>query len=277
MLIAQISDCHIVEVGSVFSGRIDTGAALERAVALLNSTRPRPDLVVATGDLVNDARPAQYEYLAAILEHLEIPLAVIAGNHDDRALMRAHLGAHLPASVLADHDAADPIHYTIDYGDLRLIALDTVVPGEPYGHLDGGQLAWLERELSQHRGRPTVIVMHHPPFASGLEWMDEVGLMNSDELAAVISAEDNLLALLAGHVHRPISTRFAGAVASCAPSTGMQLELALDGARYGYSDEPGAIALHWFGGDGRLVTHVTPVPKPTVWIPDWAENLDRYR
>lgn len=275
MLIAQISDCHIVECGSVFSGRVDTGAALEYAVGALNTSSPRPDLVVATGDLVNDARPAQYERLATILGDLEIPLVVIPGNHDDRALMRAHLGAYLPTPVIECRRDCDPIHYRVELDGLGLIALDTVVPGEPFGHIERAQLDWLHDELADDPQYPTVIAMHHPPFTTGLTWMDGVGLTNADELAHILVAFPNVIAVLCGHVHRPITTCFAGTLASCAPSTAMQLALALDGARYGYSDEPGAIALHRFEPESGLVTHLTPIPRPSVWIPDWALDTDQ--
>ena len=50
VLIAQISDLHITPPGALAYGRVDTAAALLRAIDTLNAMSPRPDLVVISGD-----------------------------------------------------------------------------------------------------------------------------------------------------------------------------------------------------------------------------------
>ena len=88
MLIAQITDCHIVEPGGLMADRVDPAAGLRRAIAVINDLDPRPDLVLATGDLVNDGTPAQYDHLVPLLDQIAAPLLVIPGNHDDRTELR---------------------------------------------------------------------------------------------------------------------------------------------------------------------------------------------
>ena len=93
MLIAQISDLHVAAEGSLVVGKVNSRAALADAVARLNALRPRPDLVVITGDLVNGPKPGEYEALAPLLKPLAIPWCAIPGNHDDRGGIAADISA----------------------------------------------------------------------------------------------------------------------------------------------------------------------------------------
>src|ERR1700688_1813601 len=89
VLIAQISDLHIKPPGSLAYERVDTASALERCVAALNALRPRPDLVVISGDLADTPTAEEYEHLKRLLAPLELPFVAIPGNHDSREMMRA--------------------------------------------------------------------------------------------------------------------------------------------------------------------------------------------
>jgi 3',5'-cyclic AMP phosphodiesterase CpdA len=53
MLIAQITDLHIRPGELLAYGRVDTASCLRRAVAALQALDPLPDVVLATGDLVD--------------------------------------------------------------------------------------------------------------------------------------------------------------------------------------------------------------------------------
>lgn len=249
MRVAQISDFHVAVAGSDYDRRRETAAHLERAVAQLARLDPRPDLVLCTGDLVQDGTEAEYRRLAGLLEPLPIPWYVIPGNHDDRELLRATFGGrgYLPAQ--------GPLCYVLDAGPLHLIALDTHVPGEPGGRVGEEQLAWLEARLGAAAGRPTLLFMHHPPFRTGIAAMDAMGLEDPDALAAVVRRHPQVERVLCGHLHRPIVARFAGTLASTCPSTGWQVALDLrQGGRITSVPEPPAYQLHLWLGDG-LVSH----------------------
>lgn len=266
MLIAQITDCHIVANGELLAGRVDTAAALRRAIDHLSRMTPRPDVVLATGDLVNDARPEEYDQLVEILDGLgEIPLVVIPGNHDDRDEMRRRFPG-LPGPE--EHDGR--LDRIVEGYPVRIVALDTTEPGEHGGRIRPDQMGWLDAVLAAEPDRPTLIAQHHPPFTTGIDWMDEVGLEGAELEAQVLARHHHVVGVVAGHVHRLVMTPFGGTVASCWPSTGAQVALRLDGARYRYTDEPAAVAVHRWTPDDGLASHLSPVVDAATWLPDWA-------
>lgn len=263
MLIAQITDCHVVAAGRQFSGRVDTAAGLAAAVGQLNAMHPRPDVVLATGDLVNDGTAEEYAHLAAILADLEIPLHAVPGNHDDRRGLRSALGDPAPGGP------DQRIDFVVEDYPVRLVGLDTTVPGDHGGAIDPDQMTWLEDQLAAEPDRPTLLFQHHPPFLTGIAWMDEVGLRHADREIAVIERHPNVVAVICGHVHRPIHTVIGSAAVSIAPSTGAQVALELDGTPHVYLDDNPALALHHWDG-ARLRSHVVQIGDRERWLPDWA-------
>lgn len=263
MLIAQITDMHLKAEGELLYDRIDTAGYLERAVAHIAALDPKPDIVIATGDLVEGGKPEEYARLRRLLAPLTMPVFVVPGNHDARDALREGFADHawLPRSGF--------LQYAIEDLPLRLIALDTLVPGKGHGELCEERLAWLEARLSERTDAPTLLFMHHPPFACGIAAFDKARLVRGGErLAELVRRHGNVRRLLCGHVHRPIQAIWAGTLASIAPSTAHQSTLDLhDGAPLSMMMEPPAIALHHWTGDGGLVTHVSYVgdfdgPKP---------------
>jgi 3',5'-cyclic AMP phosphodiesterase CpdA len=255
MLIAQITDLHISTPGSANDRFFRTPEHLERAVAHLNGLSPRPDVVLATGDLVERGEPAEYARLRAILDGLTMPFYVIPGNHDAREpLARAFAdGGYLPQEGY--------LHYAVERWPVRLIGLDTVVPGAAGGRLCTERLAWLEARLGEAPAQPTVVFMHHPPFVTGMRAMDAMGLEGGEGLAGVIARHPQVERVLCGHQHRPIIRRFAGTVAAVCPATAHQLVLDLDSTpRVAVVMEPPACMLHlWLGPEAGLVSHVSVI------------------
>jgi 3',5'-cyclic-AMP phosphodiesterase len=262
MLIAQISDMHIKPPGELLYKRIDTAGFLERAVAHVNALDPRPDVVLATGDLVDSGTVEEYALLRQLLAPLAMPVHLIPGNHDARDALRA---------VFADHAYLPRdgfVQYAIDGLPVRLIALDTLVPGKGHGELCAERLDWLEARLGESDA-PTILFMHHPPFDCGIDFFDGMGLMQGrPRLAELVRRHGNVERVMCGHVHRPIQVRWAGTMASIAPSTAHQATLDLrDKAPISMKMEPPGIALHlWRPGTG-LVTHLSYVgtyegPRP---------------
>ncbi|WP_461209959.1 phosphodiesterase [Desulfocurvus sp. DL9XJH121] len=257
MLIAQISDSHLTATGTA-CGVADTAGALARAVNWLNALDPAPDVVVLTGDVADSGQPEGYEAAAGILGGLDAPCLALPGNHDQRARMRSGLAA-LPGAC--GRGPGGRIQFAEDAGGVRLVGLDTLVPGRPGGALDAGALDWLRGALD-HAG-PVMLFMHHPPFAVGVPGMD-LAFGGSGELAAVVRGAGNVLAVCCGHLHLPVATRFAGAQACTAPSVGMplHLDLATDGPPQ-FMTEPPGLALHLAGpgqGGWRVATHFPLVP-----------------
>jgi Icc protein len=253
VLIAQISDMHVKAEGQQLYDRIDTAAYLERAVAHVMGLNPLPDLVVATGDLVEGGKPEEYARLRCLLAPLSMPLYIIPGNHDARTAMREAFADH---AYLAD---AEFLHFAIDDLPVRLIGLDTLVPGKGHGELCAARLGWVRDRLNEQTDKPTLIFMHHPPFDCGIDAFDGARLTKGDtELAELVRRHGKVERVMCGHVHRPIQVRWAGTMASIAPSTAHQATLDFEpGAPLSMMMEPPAIALHQWRPATGLVTHVS--------------------
>lgn len=255
MIIAQITDMHITTDAGKCQQRYATAEHLARAVAHLNALTPRPDVALATGDLVDAGGMAEYERLRDLLMPLSMPVYLIPGNHDDRANI---------ATVFSDHaylpENGDFLHYVIDDWPVRLIALDTLVPGKGGGDLCAARLSWLDARLAEPRDKPLLIFMHHPPFATGIQYMDAQGLASTDAFAALLSRHEPVERIVCGHLHRAITQRFANTVALTAPATAHQLALDLrsDKKRLSAVMEPPGCMLHcWMGDGGGLVSHLS--------------------
>jgi 3',5'-cyclic-AMP phosphodiesterase len=256
MLIAQITDTHVLTPDRLAYGRVETNACLARAVETLLREDPRPDVVLLTGDLVDGGAPAEYATLRALLAPLPMPVLVIPGNHDERgALARAFSDhAYLPRAGF--------LHYVVEDHPMRLIGLDTIVPGQTGGTLCAERLDWLEARLASAPDRPTLIFMHHPPFATGIAHMDDIGLDPGAgaALAAVIRHHPQVERIVAGHVHRTIHVRFAGTAVSVAPSTAHQVTLDLrHDAPVSFTLEPPGYHLHRYTRPTGLVTHAVTI------------------
>lgn len=267
MLIAQISDCHIVEHGDLMADRVDSSIGLRRAVDRLNALGDELDVVIATGDLVNDGRPAQYERLAELLAPLDAPLLAVPGNHDDRTELRARY-------ELPDGSPDEPIDHVVELGNVRLVCLDTTIPGRHDGGLSATQLAWLDDVLGADPQRRTLIVQHHPPFPSGIQAMDRYQLAGAPAEAEIVARYPAVAAIVTGHYHRPIMCGFGGTTAFCCPSTAAQLADRLGPGPTTYVDEAPALALHVVDDSDvasvAVRTHVVQLADAATWVPSWA-------
>jgi Icc protein len=258
MIIAQITDLHVVARDRLCYRQIPTNAQLAEAVAHLNSLMPRPDVVIASGDLTDHGHDDEYEVLREILAPLTAPVFVIPGNHDRReALAKAF--ADQPYMPRA---GAPFIHYAIDDYPIRLVGLDTSVPEHHHGLMCEERLRWLDATLSARPDHPTLIFMHHPPFRTGVHWMDGSGLHGGRAMEEIVARHPNVIRVAAGHIHRPIHVAWAGTIASTAPSTCHQVTLDLAGGDgYEFVMEPRAIQLYVFDPGYGLVSHLSYVPN----------------
>lgn len=256
MIIAQISDLHVQPEGQKAYGIVDTNGLLRAAIAHLNHLTPQPDIVVATGDLVDERTEAEYQMLREIVAPLKAPLYFVMGNHDDRIAFRSIFPnlAYLPAE--------GPLHYTLENYPVRIIVLDTLVDGEGYGEIDDSQLRWLDTQLAQQPRKPTIIFMHHPPFATGMAGMDQIRCRGSQNLAQVVSQYPCVRRVACGHVHRTIQTLWAGTLGSVAPSVAHQVALSLlPDSPPAFVMEPPAFQLHLWNDTTELVTHTVPIGR----------------
>ena len=247
-LLVQLSDSHI---GADW-GDGDSVARLAAAVESVRNLVPNPDAVLITGDLADHATEVEYEEARDLLATLEAPLHVLPGNHDDRGTLRRLFG--VPG---AD---SEPVQYAVDLGPLQLVVIDSTRPGEDRGELDADRLGWLAATLEAAPDTPTLLAMHHPPVATGIPAIDEIGLPPAERqaLGKVIEAHPQVRRIVAGHMHRTVSAELAGRTVLAVPSTYVQARLEFGAEEIRLSTEPCGFAVHaWL--DGELVSHVQPV------------------
>jgi len=254
MIIAQISDMHVSSAGAAADAAYGGGARLAQAIRHLNGLTPRPEMVLATGDLVAIGKSEEYTRLRTLLSDLELPVYLMPGNHDDRDLLRDTFPDHpyLPSTGF--------LNYEIDAGPFRILMLDSVVPGHSHGELCAERLDWLAGRLRQAPDRPTLVCLHHPPFSTGIAKMDETILRGADGFGRIVAANPQIERVLCGHLHRPIMRRYHGTVASTCPSTTFQITLDLeDVPRLGVIKEAPACYLHLWHPEEGLVTHTSVI------------------
>ena len=252
-IIAQISDLHIGLPDGDMDRQVGTADYLAAAVKHLNELEPGPDLVVISGDLVDKREAGEYQRLRGLLDPLAMPYLLMVGNHDHRARLRDAFSDH----GYLNRGPGDFIQYCHEAGDLNLIVLDTLIDGSAEGELCELRLAWLDEALRQHDPSRTMIFMHHPPFRTGIELMDGMGLRDAEAFLDILQRHAPVLRVQCGHLHRPIQKLAAGTLIATAPSAAHQIALDLKaGGGLAIAFEPPAALLHvWFGPEDGLITH----------------------
>ena len=222
MLIAQISDTHILSSASDPPAAQLRADCLRRCVADIN--QQLPDAVVFTGDTVQHGQSEEYARLRELLAPLYVPLYLIPGNRDDNEAMRTAFNdkTYLPES-------GDFLHYTVEDYPIRLVALDSTLSGERKGRFCPERQAWLDQVLSDQPNRPALLFIHHPPFDVGDHYID--GYRRPEEAAAladIVSRHPQVVGMLCGHVHWPVERQWAGTSARIMPSVAVDLRKGID-------------------------------------------------
>jgi 3',5'-cyclic AMP phosphodiesterase CpdA len=250
LLIAQISDTHILTLESDHPAAQLRADCLRRCIADINEQRP--DAVIFTGDTVQHGQPEEYARLRELLAPLHVPLYLIPGNRDDNEAMRAAFNdkTYLPES-------GDFLHYTVEDYPIRLVALDSTLSGERKGRFCPERQAWLDQVLSDQPNRPTLLFIHHPPFDVGDHYID--GYRQPEEagaLADIVSRHTQIVGMLCGHVHWPIERQWAGTSARIMPSIAVDVRKGVDESE---AREQPIYVLHRFSAETGVVSEARMV------------------
>ncbi len=209
--VMQLTDCHLYADPSQCLLGLNTLNTLDQVISLAQDVMGKPELVLATGDLVHDASDAGYKRLRSRLSRIGAPAYCLPGNHD------------LPGklSLLLNQDN---VHTTasVQVGGWSLVFLDTTIPGETGGHLAEDQFRLLERELSQHQDKHTLVCMHHQPVPVGSEWIDSIGLDNGEKFMQIVDRHQQVKGVLCGHIHQEFEGEHDGVRLMGTPSTCIQ-------------------------------------------------------
>lgn len=265
-LIVHLSDTHLTGGAAALHGVVDPDANLAGALAGLAGLRPAA--VVITGDLADTGDADAYARLRALVEPAADAIGArvvwVMGNHDERRAFRAGLRG--------ERDPGDaPVDEVIDLDGLRLVVLDSTVPGHHHGELADEQLAWLASVLAAPAPRGTLIAMHHPPVPTPLELMRHVELREQQRFAEVIAGTD-VRGIIAGHLHYSTFSTFAGVPVSVASASCYTMDLRVAGP--GVRGQAGGQAFNLVHvHDDRIVHSVVPVGEWSTAYEITAEQL----
>ncbi|MFD1612149.1 phosphodiesterase [Sphingomonas tabacisoli] len=261
MLIAQITDIHLgfdPDNPAEFNRK-----RLDQVLKLLTGMKPMPNLLLATGDLVDRGDGESYRRLKNALSICPFPVWPCLGNHD----LRDQFLDHFPEIPTVDGF----VQYEIDAGPVRFLVLDTLEEGRHGGAFCETRARWLRTRLAEQPDRDTMIVMHHPPVDTGIEWMttdpEEPWVTR---FAEAIEGHRQIRSIICGHLHRAISVGWRGTNIAICPSTAPQVALELAPIDPDVPDnrpmivaDPPAFALHKWNGR-ELVSHFDTADEHTM-------------
>ncbi|WP_221585698.1 phosphodiesterase [Microbacterium sp. G2-8] len=268
--IVHVSDTHLLAGDARLGGRYDTTANLSALLARIEQL-DRADALVFTGDLADLGEPGAYRELKDLVDpvaaRMGVPVAWVAGNHDERPAMRRDL--------LGEKATQDAIVRAWDLGGLRLIALDSSVPGWHHGALDDAQLEWLEAQLAEDAPRGTILALHHPPLPSHIPMFDILELRDQPRFAEAIEGSD-VRAILAGHLHYSMSGSFHGIPTFVAAASCYTMDVARPAREVNGMDAGQSFHLvHVY--DDQVTSTVVPVDAAdpaAFFTPEWYRRVD---
>lgn len=254
--ILVMSDLHLVPEGARIIGLdpwVRLGAALDHARA----HQADAEHLVLMGDLTHHGTAAEYARLAEALRDLPWPVSFMLGNHDDRAEFLRSFPRVRP-------DPSGFVQRIVDLPDVRLILLDSLDAGGPVRHagvICPQRMAWLEAALCCDL--PCLVFVHHPPFDTGFDGMDAIGLRNAAALRAMVRGR--AVQVLAGHIHRTITAMVEGVMVTTFKSPCHQMPMKLGAAGSGHSvDEPGAYGIVLTRGRDVVVHFEDVLERPVL-------------
>jgi 3',5'-cyclic AMP phosphodiesterase CpdA len=222
--VLHLSDTHLVGGPGPLYGAVDSEERLRTILDDLAASGARPHAIVFTGDLADKGEAGAYAKLRAIVdpaaERLGARVVWAMGNHDDRANFRTGL--------LDEDPGTEPVDCSYDIDGLRIITLDSTVPGHHHGEFSRSQLMWLANELLTPAPHGTLLALHHPPVPSVQDLAVLVELRGQRDLAEVVRGSD-VRGILAGHLHYSTTATFAGIPVSVASATCYTQDLLYDG------------------------------------------------
>lgn len=215
--LVQITDTHILSRGELLYGVVDTAVHLRESVAEINAMEPQPDLVMITGDLVEKPSDSTYSHFEELIAPLKAPVFLIPGNHDDPEIMWKRFGKSLK------FPGKPPCYqYVIDEYDFRILALNTHLDGTELPEFGKNRLEWLNEHLAMS-DRPTMIVIHHPPMKTGVEFIDMAGVEWYQGIREAVERNPQVQLIICGHGHLELIGRLGNVVVYMAGATAHQL------------------------------------------------------
>lgn len=242
--VLQISDTHLHAAADSRMRGVTTYSTFLAVLEHARRDRRWPaDVIVATGDIVQDESRAGYERFRESLEPLGVPVLSIPGNHDDPKLMTEILNG-----------GSFQVGGELRRGPWSLILLSTFLAGEDAGGLGTARLTGLRKALAAHANQHVLVCMHHHPLPMGSTWLDGVALRDAQEFWRAIDESPQVRAVVCGHVHQAAerqrnNVRFLSTPSTCAQFLPGSEFFALD-------DRPPGLRWLELNADGTIDTEV---------------------
>lgn len=214
--IVQITDTHLYGTPSGTLLKMNTQDSLDHVIKTIKQHEDTIDLILATGDIAQDASEQAYRNFLDTVKELDAPVYWIPGNHDDASLM---------AKIAEGSSLDDKI---IELGSWRIVMLDSSIEGQVHGRLAPSELDYLEKALQEIETDETVqnclVCMHHNPVPGTAQWMKDIGLHNGEEFFDTVLRYNKVNAVLYAHIHQTLDFKHRGLRCLCTPSTCIQFK-----------------------------------------------------
>jgi Icc protein len=258
MRILHLADFHLPgSPGKLLHG-VNPHANLAAALAVIRKQVPAPDLIVLGGDLLEDGERSSYREVLDLFKDLQVPVHAVLGNHDSLA------GFRKTAQLVPGPDF--PGYYSFDLKGVHFVMLHSACPGKEFGRLEEKQLLWLNEDLHRSSRKPVLVFLHHPPFDTGVGWLDKLRLANAREFWEIIPPyARNILGVFAAHLHLQHTSLYRGVLAASCPAVSFQFSSNADSPRAALSEEPpGFNLIDLAGASLTLRTVRFCIPNPTA-------------
>lgn len=239
--IAQVSDCHLPASAGISYRGINAYENLQRV--LQKVTDFAPDILLASGDLSEDASPSSYQALKKYFMALNVKVLALPGNHDDPE----QVADVFPGSPIEDIAVSE-------HGSWQLIRINSCIEGRPEGRISSESLRQLSGILRQNCYQPRLLVLHHQPVLVGSPWIDKYRLQDPDDFLNLVSAANGVKAVLWGHVHQSFRAEHQGTSLLAGPSSSTNTLAGFEE----FTPDPAGPAFRWLelADDGGLETGI---------------------
>jgi 3',5'-cyclic-AMP phosphodiesterase len=213
------------------------------------------DAIVLSGDIVHDD-PAGYGAVDAVFGNMEVPVLLLAGNHDLPQELRRRLG-HAPFQVGGEFRTPN---------GWQVLLLESWFEGstDGEGQLGPEQVEALDRTLAQGSDPHALVFLHHPPVAMDSSALDALGLLDAEAFRRTVARHGRVRAVCWGHAHQGLDVYAPGGVRlMCTPATSMQFRPRHP--TFEVDDRPPGYRVVDLGADGSVASEV-------VWLEGYADR-----
>ena len=241
--VLHVTDPHLFDDRDGELRGVVTSLSLDSVLEDYRRADWRADIVLATGDIVQDDSAGGYRRFTQALDALDLPVYCVPGNHD------------VPALMLAEARRAGFFYCSgLRAGNWQLLGIDSCAPGQAGGRIRRKEMERLAAALGETEAGHVLVYLHHPPVPMHSRWLDEVGLANGTALLELLQRDGRVRLVLFGHVHQAYDEDIGDIRVIGTPSTCRQFAPRKN--TFAVDDRPPAYRRIGLGQDGGVTTEL---------------------